>query len=299
MMIAKTKHIWPLKNIVKRKKTFVLFCKYEEQVIWVPKETYWQILSSSHDPQMWILRRAHTWQIYPQGKEKFHLLSNIPEIRWPCSQVVDQPWHAKCLSCASCAQPLREKCFVKNRYFQPITTNYYYNVDPLQRCVLPRGLLPQIRHQVRWLPGGHRSQLSGSNQRQTLTEIRVWVLKKPLLRCGELKITFTTSTASSAFSAAGNWWAMQLTHRVVAKLTSWVVAKFTSWVLCFLAALAALYLHGQLSDWVCDSWLSIWARHSSRNLSSLENKLAAISGFPHGQDGQPGWLSWLSWSSWS
>ena len=125
-----------------------------------------------------------------------------------------------------------------------ITTNYYYNVDPLQRCVLPRGLLPQIRHQVRWLPGGHRSQLSGSNQRQTLTEIRVWVLKKPLLRCGELKITFTTSTASSAFSAAGNWWAMQLTHRVVAKLTSWVVAKFTSWVLCFLAALAALYLHG-------------------------------------------------------
>merc|ERR1712203_96522 len=28
--------------------------------------------------------------------------------------VVDQPWHAKCLSCASCAQPLREKCFVKN-----------------------------------------------------------------------------------------------------------------------------------------------------------------------------------------
>merc|ERR1719220_1565236 len=29
-------------------------------------------------------------------------------------KVVDQPWHAKCLSCASCAQPLREKCFVKN-----------------------------------------------------------------------------------------------------------------------------------------------------------------------------------------
>ena len=29
-------------------------------------------------------------------------------------------------------------------------------------------------------------------------------------------------------------------------------------------------------------------RLSSRNLSSLENKLAAISGFPHGQDGQPG-----------
>ena len=26
----------------------------------------------------------------------------------------------------------------------------------------------------------------------------------------------------------------------------------------------------------------------SRNLSSLENKLAVISGFPHGQDGQPG-----------
>merc|ERR1719273_1262128 len=29
-------------------------------------------------------------------------------------KVVDQTWHAKCLSCASCAQPLREKCFVKN-----------------------------------------------------------------------------------------------------------------------------------------------------------------------------------------
>lgn len=29
-------------------------------------------------------------------------------------KVVDQPWHAKCLSCASCSQPLREKCFVKN-----------------------------------------------------------------------------------------------------------------------------------------------------------------------------------------
>ena len=113
-----------------------------------------------------------------------------------------------------------------------ITTNYHYHVEPLQRCVLPRGLLPQIRHQVRWLPGGDRSQLSGRNQRQRLTEIRVWVLKKPLLRCGELKITFTTSTASSAFSAAGNWWAMQVTH--------WVVAKLTSWVLCFLAALAPL-----------------------------------------------------------
>ena len=29
-------------------------------------------------------------------------------------KVVDQPWHAKCLTCAVCAQPLREKCFVKN-----------------------------------------------------------------------------------------------------------------------------------------------------------------------------------------
>jgi len=29
-------------------------------------------------------------------------------------KVVDQPWHAKCLTCAACAQPLREKCFVKN-----------------------------------------------------------------------------------------------------------------------------------------------------------------------------------------
>ena len=29
-------------------------------------------------------------------------------------KVVDQPWHAKCLSCSSCAQPLRDKCFVKN-----------------------------------------------------------------------------------------------------------------------------------------------------------------------------------------
>ena len=29
-------------------------------------------------------------------------------------KVVDQPWHAKCLSCAACAQPLRDKCFVKN-----------------------------------------------------------------------------------------------------------------------------------------------------------------------------------------
>ena len=118
MMIPKTINIWPLKNIVERKKNVILFFKYEEQVIWVPIETFLQILSSSNDPQMWILRRAHTWQIYPQGKEKFHLLSNIPEIRWPCSQVVDQPWHAKCLSCVSCAQPLREKCFVKNRYFQ-------------------------------------------------------------------------------------------------------------------------------------------------------------------------------------
>lgn len=86
-----------------------------------------------------------------------------------------------------------------------ITTNYHYHVEPLQRCVLPRGLLPQIRHQVRWLPGGDRAQLSGRNQRQRLIENRVSVLKKPLLRCGELKITFTTSTASSAFSAAGNW----------------------------------------------------------------------------------------------
>merc|ERR1712130_914177 len=29
-------------------------------------------------------------------------------------KVVDQPWHAKCLTCAVCAQPLRDKCFVKN-----------------------------------------------------------------------------------------------------------------------------------------------------------------------------------------
>ena len=29
-------------------------------------------------------------------------------------KVVDQPWHSKCLSCAVCAQPLRDKCFVKN-----------------------------------------------------------------------------------------------------------------------------------------------------------------------------------------
>ena len=29
-------------------------------------------------------------------------------------KVVDQPWHSKCLTCAVCAQPLRDKCFVKN-----------------------------------------------------------------------------------------------------------------------------------------------------------------------------------------
>ena len=29
-------------------------------------------------------------------------------------KVVDQPWHAKCLTCSACAQPLRDKCFVKN-----------------------------------------------------------------------------------------------------------------------------------------------------------------------------------------
>ena len=229
-------NIWPLKNIVERKKTFVLFFKYEEQVIWVPKETYWQILSSSHDPQMWILRRAHTWQIHPQGKEIFHLLSNIPEIRWPCSQKSHSRWLTSRgtpnVSAAPLARNPSGRSALSRTGIFKITTNYHYHVEPLQRCVLPRGLLPQIRHQVRWLPGGDRTQLSGRNQRQRLTENRVWVLKKPLLRCGELKITFTTSTASSAFSAAGNWWAMQVTH--------WVVAKLTSWVLCFLAALAPL-----------------------------------------------------------
>ena len=29
-------------------------------------------------------------------------------------KVVDQPWHSRCLTCAVCAQPLRDKCFVKN-----------------------------------------------------------------------------------------------------------------------------------------------------------------------------------------
>ena len=78
---------------------------------------------------MWILRRAHTWQIHPQGREKIYLEPLQKSfIKYPRDQmtlfseitfkVVDQPWHAKCLSCASCAQPLREKCFVKNRYFQ-------------------------------------------------------------------------------------------------------------------------------------------------------------------------------------
>ena len=157
----------------------------------------------------------------------------------PCSQKSHSRWLTSRgtpnVSAAPLARNPSGRSALSRTGIFKITTNYHYHVDPLQRCVLPRGLLPQIRHQVRWLPGGHRTQLSGRNQRQRLTEIRVWVLKKPLLRCGELKITFTTSTASSAFSAAGNWWAMQVTH--------WVVAKLTSWILCFLAALAALYLY--------------------------------------------------------
>ena len=162
MMIAKTIHIWPLKNTVERKKTFVLFFKYEEQVIWVPKETYWQILSSSNDPKMWILRRAHTWQIHPQGKENFifYQISQRSDdlvLRWLTSRGTPN------VSAAPLARNPSGRSALSRTGIFKITTNYHYHVEPLQRCVLPRGLLPQIRHQVRWLPGGDRAQLSGRN----------------------------------------------------------------------------------------------------------------------------------------
>ena len=132
-------------------------------------------------------------------------------------KVVDQPWHAKCLSCASCAQPLREKCFVKNRSLldKAMFTNWPWPLT--QRCVLPRRLFPEVRDKMRRLPRGNRTKLSGQhfnflsiNFHVTFTsdiEPRLFWIERLCCRWGEPKSMSTTLIASSASSAQGNWWA--------------------------------------------------------------------------------------------
>ena len=121
------------------------------------------------------------------------------------SKVVDQPWHAKCLSCASCAQPLREKCFVKNRSLLDQLRQQLTLTFPSSDVFCREDFFRKYGTKC----AGCQEGIAPSS---VVSNIHIFSpgISSSSFRWGEHKSTSTTLTASSASSAQGNWWGSKL-----------------------------------------------------------------------------------------